>query len=234
MSRLSLISIPISVLMAANALAQNLPSANTKQAIESIEQVEPQIDFETVRDPNFKSLTVQKSDLPQETQGQYTYSDTGKTEVPFVVPNTVILQFEKDATKEDIEAFLTERNMRVIKTFPNIGAMQVETDLSEYFQPPQIGDNSANDALARGLVNAIEGLQSDKRIKSAAPDLLLEKQEITNFIKPAEIFTSPSDATQETVDWGIADIEADKVWGEPGAEDGMIFGVMDIYRIHCI
>ena len=65
--------------------------------------------------------------------------------------------------------------------------------------------------------------QSDSRIRSAAPDLLLEKQDVTNLLTPADIVT----ASAEQTDWGIADIEADKLWGLEGATDGMIFGVMD-------
>ncbi len=49
------------------------------------------------------------------------------------------------------------------------------------------------------------------------------------MLHPTEVTTSVgSGDDQEIADWGIADIEADSLWGMPGANDGVIFGVMDV------
>ena len=70
----------------------------------------------------------------------------------------MILQFKPDVSAEQINDYLQSHKLDVIKTFPTIGAVQVETDLSPYFQP-QLGDNNANQTTLRGLGKAIEHFQ---------------------------------------------------------------------------
>jgi subtilisin family serine protease len=216
-------------LAAWSAFAQNpsksLPSEVTQSAIRGLTEVEPTIVPKSTEDSQLKSLTVKRGDLQEQDRERHVFSESGQTDVPFVVPNTMILQLEPNVSTNQLDDLINDRNLSVIQRFPEIGAIQVETDLSRYFKP-QLSDNSVNDTVLRGLVDAIEDFQSDPRVRSAAPDLLMKTQNITNLSEPADIILS-TPLTKEQTDWGISDIEADQVWVLPGATNGKIFGVMD-------
>lgn len=156
----------------------------------------------------------------------------GGNSLPFVAPTSMIIQFKPQTTQAEIEDYLSENELPVIQTFPGIGAVQVEVDISEYFSP-ELSDTSANDAIIRGVLDAVADYKKDPRVLSATPDIVLtdksnhEVQEITNVLRPSEVTTIGAD-DGEASDWGIGDIEADEVWPLPGARDGVIFGVMDV------
>lgn len=157
-------------------------------------------------------------------------ANDNKASVPFVVPNSVVIQFTPETTPAEVEAYLKDKNLRVIKTFPTIGAVQVETDLSPYFAPA-LSDNGPNDAVIRGITTTIQEFKKDTRVQSVSPDVFLSDKSnhdaisIENMLHPSDVTTAVQD---EAMDWGITDIEADKLWSLPGASDGAILGIMDV------
>jgi len=150
---------------------------------------------------------------------------------PFVMPNSMIVQFSPDATADDINNYIKSKNATVLERYPTIGAVQIETDLSTYFQP-RLTDQNQNETISRGVVEAITDFRRDPRIRSATPDVFLTRKdvpqaadvEITNVL----IATGIGALATEQVDWGIADIQAESLWPLPGANDGTVFGVMDV------
>ncbi|WP_170378649.1 S8 family peptidase [Ruegeria atlantica] len=221
----------------------SLPSISTQNTIRQLTPKESvtvdgqktEIQHSDIRDQNLLQYSVTADQIPDQIQKGLNLSDDQQVEIPFAAPNTVLLQFETDVSDADVEAFLEERQLEVVRTFPKIGAIQATGDLSEYFQP-DLNDNSANDALIRGMVTAIEDFQADPRIRSATPDLVLRDQsgdppaeiQITNLLTPSDIVLSDPAASMETIDWGITDIQADQLWTLPGANDGVLLGVMDV------
>src|SRR5690606_1756914 len=164
-----------------------LPSTETTEAIGKL----PQIGFETWA----------KHALPAHewvvTEDQWTGASTGdNANLPFVVPNSMIIQSKGDVSAAEIEDYLADKDLPVIQTFPSIGAVQVEADVSSFFSP-QLSDTSANDALLRGMVAASEAFRTDDRIQSATPDFVLTDKKMdahepsyTNMLHPTEIVTS--------------------------------------------
>ena len=152
------------------------------------------------------------------------------------MPNSMIVQFSPDATESDINSYLKEKKAQVLESYPTIGAVQIEADLTQYFQM-QFTDKSQNDAIGRGVSEAIKDYQKDGRVKSATPDVYLSRKsdeeaeaEITNVLIATNI--GPL-AGQETSDWGISDIQANQLWNLPGADGGSVFGVMDVgFALH--
>lgn len=174
----------------------------------------------------YGKFIVDRENLSSEDRGKLTFDNDGKAEVPFLVPDTMIIRFDPQLSREQIDLLIQEYGFEVVQIYDKLGSMQVRTDLSEFFRP-NLTDNSANDVILRGTVAAIEKFQNDPRIISAAPDLLLRDQDVRNLLKPADIVTSGAIAANEEADWGLADIEADQLWNLPHARDGAIFGVMD-------
>lgn len=238
--RIASITAPLAMLALVIAPAQTradekkfwLPSDTTRDAIQGLQV--PAKDDEPKTRPDTRQYIVRSEQVPAGMEPRIQFQMDGTAEVPLAAPNTVIIQFEPDATEADIESFLSERDLKVIRTYPKIGALQVEGDLSSYFQP-QLTDHSANDALLRGLVEVVQDFKSDPRVRSATPDLVLRDQtqhaptgpRITNLLTPSDVVLSDPAAATETTDWGVADIEADQLWAMPGASDGALFGVMD-------
>lgn len=224
-----------SVASAANAQTERkisvLPSETTETAIRNLDKVEKA----PLRTRSLSGLKVDLEELEPSDRQRYSTSDAGAVTAPLVVPNTMILQFEPDATEEQIATYLEENDLEIIDTFPKIGAVQVETDLSGYFKP-ELTDNSANDAVLRGMVAAIMAFQADPLIRSATPDTVLRDQalpmagalEIANLLTPSDVVLSDPATATESTDWGVEDIEADQLWTMPGANDGVLFGVMDV------
>lgn len=220
-----------------------LPSEVTQQAIrelparEKIELAAPKAEIQKydIREQDFRQFSVTADKIPDDRKGQLQFNTEGQAEVPFAAPNTVILQFEPEVSVEEIAAFFAERNLEVVRTYPKIGAVQAEGDLSAYFKP-KLTDNSANDTLLRGLVAVIQDFQADPRIRSAAPDLVLRDQtnhgsgdlQIINLLTPSDVVLSDPATATEVTDWGIKDIEADQLWPLTGAQDGVLFGIMDV------
>lgn len=236
-----LISLVLSVTALGTAFSQDtsesristLPSQETQRAIEDLPATEK--DWNSGKDIEIRHFKISPEEIPPLSREKVTLDNNGQANIPFTVPNTMILQFEPEASYEQIENFLKTRNLVVIKKFPRIGAIQIEADLTPYFQS-NIGDNNANQSLLRGLTTAIEDFQKDPLIRSATPDLFLRDQvqqfvgdiSITNLMVPSDIVVATGINSNENTDWGIADIEADQLWDMPGAADGVLFGVMDV------
>jgi len=195
------------------------PSPETKWAIETLTSKRD------AGNPNLKDLKVDPSKLPPNTSAQIPVDGQGQATIPFVAQNSMILQFQPDVTQSQVDDYIKSNNLEVVRTFPSIGAVQVKTDLNRFFQP-KVTDNSVNDAILRGVVEASKEFKKDPRIRAATPDVLLRGQaEITNFMTATEQI----DKTDKKVtDWGISDIQADKLWDKDGARDGVIFGIMDV------
>jgi subtilisin family serine protease len=128
-------------------------------------------------------------------------------------------------TQSQVDDYIRTNNFEVVQTFPSIGAVQVKTDLSKFFQP-QISDDSANDAILRGLVEASTEFKKDPRIREATPDVVLRGQsDITNLMTVTNIMNG---ADTKMTDWGVQDIQADQLWDRRGARRGVIIGIMDV------
>lgn len=211
------------------ALAQfksGLPSSEARNAIQALQGMDVVRSERSSPNKSSKALIVDPHTLPQSERKKFTAVADGKASVPFVYPNTMILQLKPDINPAELQKLLTDRDLKVIRTFPNIGTIQVEADLSKFFVS-EITDNNSNDTILRGVTQAIREYNSDPRIQSAAPDLLLRDQSVTNLYSPQNIVVSGSTLATEITDWGIADIEANQVWTQAGAQDGAVIGVMD-------
>ena len=205
-----------------------LPSLETQNAIQSLRTEGRGFSKETSK--QFREFQVDPSKLPQ-TKDKVQLDAQGQARTPLIVPNTMVLLFEPTATKENLESFLKRRNLRILETFPKLGSVKVEADLSKYFAP-ELTDDNANQALLRGINRAIEDFKKDPIVRSATPDVVLRSQaeanELGNLMKASEISALVATDNKEAVDWGVNNIEADQLWSLPGAQDGVLFGVMDV------
>lgn len=201
-----------------------LPSAATTSAIEALSDlIDPEV---TSIERDYRTLMVSEP-----SPGVIRRGGGERVDVQFVETSTMFLLFEPDASESQIRNYIEDNNVILVRTFPNIGAIQVRTDLAEYFVPAEI-DADANDTLLRGLTEAIRDFQNDPIVRSAAPDLVLREQgrsttQRDGLLTPMDIVESDAASLSEVIDWGIADIEADQLWSLPGARDGVLFGVMD-------
>jgi hypothetical protein len=211
-----------------------LPSPETRNAIQSL-SIEPRPVTRgrggPASQPEFRNFKVDPERLPPATRGRVQLDEQGQASTPLLVPNTVIIQFDSNASKESIADFLERRKLRVIDTFPNLGAIKVEADLSKYFAP-ELTDDNANQALLRGVNKVIEDFKKESIVRSATPDIVLRSQadepELANLMKASDITDLLSAESKDAVDWGIGNIEADQLWDLPGAQDGVLVGVMDV------
>ena len=207
-----------------------LPSAGTSEAIQQLKAFGK--DSWIAKGLQPRELVVDPDGIDDIGREKIENNAGGDNSLPFIAPTSMIIQFKPQVTQEQIEDYLSENGLSVIQTFPGIGAVQVEVDISPYFKP-ELSDTSANDAIIRGVLAAVADFKKDPRILSATPDVVLtdksnhDQPEITNVLRPSEVTTIGAESG-EASDWGIADIEADKVWPLPGARDGVIFGVMDV------
>lgn len=217
--------------------ALGAPSLETKEAIGSLKSDSGPLKADEL---NIKSLSTE---LPttgtkdQTTTGTQDQATTGTkdqtitgtkdqtTAVPFVAQNSMILQFQPDLKQADVDDYIKSNNLQVVKTFPSIGAVQVKTDLSRFFQPKST-DAGTRDTLLRGLSDASKEFKKDPRIFEASPDVFLSGK--SDDISKLEMTTKPVYSLDtKMTDWGIHDIQADQLWDKPGAGDGAIFGVLD-------
>jgi hypothetical protein len=203
------------------------PSYETKLAVESLTPRDnsgapgPTSDFK----PSLKELKVDPTKLPPSKGTQAPVDAQGQAAVPFVAQDSMILQFQPNVSQREVDDYIKSNNLKVVKTFPSLGAVQVFTDLSRFFKS-EITDNSVNDSVLRGLVAASKEFKQDPRIREATPDLVLRGQStITNFMAATNIMDKPD---KKITDWGIQDIQADQLWKMDGASDGVIFGIMDV------
>ena len=228
---LTAIGLMCSLISASAVLAQDtlLPLPDTSFKLKQYEQLGVEDIKRGLQAP--RELVANRNNLGNTGNLKLEMND-GKATVPFVVPNSVVLQFTPDTTPAQVDDYLRSKNLRVMKTYPTIGAVQVESDLSPYFAS-QLTDNGPNDAIMRGIATIITEFRKDPRIQSVSPDVYLSDKSnhdsltIENMLSPSDV-TIDMDSQEERTDWGITDIEADKLWSLPGASDGVILGIMDV------
>ena len=184
------------------------------------------------------NLLIDLERLPVSARNKFALSeDNSRAIVPIAEEDGLIVQFEPNVSAEEIDAFLQERDLEVKWIYPPLGAMLVKTDLDNFVHSKS-GDDWSIDVSLRRLVDAVRFFEEDPRIRSATPNLLLRRQnndlppppegEIANLLTPTDVILSKPDPAAESVDWGIEDIQADQVWGEAGAQDGALLGVIDV------
>ena len=134
------------------------------------------------------------------------------SEQPFVESRTMFLLFEPDTTETQVRAYINDNNIIVVRTFPTIGAIQVNVDLDQYLEQ-QAEDRDQNDALLRGLTEAVADFSEHPIVRSASPGILMQEQS-----QPGDVVRAPTNVTEtnraaptETIDWGIVDIEAGRI-----------------------
>ncbi|WP_158000380.1 S8 family peptidase [Sinorhizobium meliloti] len=208
-----------------------LPSKDTSAAIEQLGTVGVE-EWKTQRTQP-RELTADPEGLDPAGRAALEMSGEQTKSVPFVVPNSMIIQFKPSTTAEQIEDYVKSKNVEVIQTFPNIGAIQIEVDISQYFEP-RLSDQSSNDAILRGVTTAISEFRKDSRVHAATPDILLtdksghDPEADPTSALPPETAAPVAAMAGEVMDWGVSDIEADQLWNMPGARDGAILGVLDV------
>src|SRR5258705_1269771 len=139
----------IMVVYAAPTLAQSpsrttLPSSETLNAIQLL-TIEPRSrprGGAPLR-PEFREFRVDPENLPPASKERVKVNSQGEATVPLLVPNTMVIQFQPTASKESIDDLLKNRKLRVIETFPKLGAVKLEADLTKYFGPA-LSDMNAN------------------------------------------------------------------------------------------
>lgn len=208
-----------------------LPSIRTMQAVDSLKRIPspvspPMPPAISPRDIPTKDVVIDADKRPQSPSAQSGVTADGKTKVPFVIANSMIVQFQPDLTEDQIQDYLKSNNFEVVKTFSSIGAVQIKTDLSKFYQARPT-DNNANDAVIRGFVESSAEFMKDPRVRAATPDTILTAQAtvLANLSTATGVVDKPSSMIK---DWGIADIQADWAWKQKGASDGAILGVMDV------
>jgi subtilisin family serine protease len=230
-----LASLVLALLAGSTAVAQStLPSLETQSAIQSL-PMEPRSLTRNrggaSPESAFREYKADPSKLPPSAREGVKLDDQGQANVPVLVPNTMIIQFQPNASKDSIDSLLKNRKLKVLETFPKLGAVKVEADLSKYFAP-DLSDDSANQALLRGVTRVIEDFGKEPVVRSATPDVVLRSEaadvEVRNLMNPSEVGGLALAENKEAVDWGIGNIEADKLWELPGARDGVLFGIMDV------
>ncbi|MGJ8570502.1 MAG: S8 family serine peptidase [Hoeflea sp.] len=228
---------PSSELSPELSIVTRVPSGEVSRALEALPQT-GLADW-SKQAVDLREIKPDTGNLDDVGRGKLEMNASQSATVPFVAPNTMIIQFKTETTAAEIEDYFKFKDLPVIQTFPSIGAVQVEADLSSYFTP-QLTDRSVNETILRGVTSAIADFQTDTRIQSATPDIVLTDKahhggantdtgaDITNVLHPTGIVSGFGESgDQEVTDWGVIDIEADKLWGMPGATDGVVFGVMD-------
>ena len=224
-------AISVSLAISTSALPQStLPSVKTESAIKSL-SIEPSSGAKLNSQLDFQQFKVNPEKLPAQSRDKIKLDFRGQASVPLLVPNTMILQFSPEASKESIDSLIRRRNLKVVETFPNLGAVKVEGDFSKYFTP-ELTDNDANQALLRGITKLIEDFTKEPNVRSATPDLVLkaqaESEVVSKFMSAADVSTSAPVRNPAILDWGVKNIEADQLWNFTGAEDGVLLGVMDV------
>ncbi|MEQ8286554.1 S8 family serine peptidase [Thalassospira sp.] len=188
------------------SLRASLPSYQTQKAIEQLQpaSVPEEIFFEN--DLSIANGFV--SVVPQEEQTKY----------------SMLILFRPEATAEEIRGVIEEKDFDVIRSFPEIGIVQIHSSFENFPKPNS--ENPTKLERWKWISSIARELMNDTRIRSAAPDILLYDQG-PDIVIPNSVFVSTKDKATEILDWGVRDIQADRVWELPGARDGVLFGVVD-------
>ena len=147
-----------------------LPSLELQNAIRELPVMTKE--KRTAPEPPYLTLQVNRGQTTSTDLDGASLDDAGAAAVPFVTPNVMILQFEPSVSADEIQNYVRNHNLKVVQTFPEIGAILVEVDLHSYVQLEST-DDGANERLLSGLVKAIDDFQNDPLIRLASPDLLL-------------------------------------------------------------
>lgn len=146
-------------------------------------------------------------------------------EVP-LAEDKMILSFDPDIG-EGIHDIVEDYDLTVLSASPETAQMTIQYDLGKYLKP-RTGEDT-NETLSRALVDAMTDYQAIPGVEIAAPSTFSFAQDDVVRLEAATV-ASPEvvSEAQEVVDWGVADIEAEALWTLNGANDGAIFGVLDV------
>ena len=145
-----------------------------------------------------------------------------RRQYPFASAHALILQFEPNASANDISQFVDRRALVVVDTFPLIGAIKVAFDLNAYLA-------NTDTTVIQGLLQVVDDFQADPIVRVATPDLLLHnQQESSNLLNPTNVQLSEATRFEEITGWGVRDTEADQLWHVTGANDGVLFAALDV------
>jgi hypothetical protein len=98
----------------------DLPSMVTQKAIQNLSEVTKPPTDQTLKSVETKALKVDPKDLHSNDPAKTTLDANGKADVPFVAPNSMLLQFQADTTQAEIDDFISSKKLEVVKTFPNL------------------------------------------------------------------------------------------------------------------
>jgi subtilisin family serine protease len=176
----------------------------------------------SVRGEQTQPLIIKAETLPPEMRDAVTVDSSGNARVPFLFPDSVLIQFEPFATATDIAEVIGKFGWSVRETFPHLGLIRVEANLVPYVTAAGASDDP-NGSVLQGVFDAMADYETDEFVAAAAPDLVMRGQ----FSYVAGAAPQIVKVNAETLDWGITDIEADQLWSNTAAMDGALFGVMD-------
>lgn len=179
------------------------------------------------RQVTYQTVQVSRDDLPMADRSKYSFAANNKTAVPLTVADTLLLKLDPSADEAQIAGLLEKYDFTFIEAFEALGMIKVSADLSGFFKL-EITDNDNNQMLMRGIMDIIKRYQQDPLILSVSPDSLLSDKNITNLLSPTDIVVNTDGQFIENPDWGLADIQADQLWPLDGANDGVLFGVLDV------
>lgn len=174
-----------------------------------------------IKNGDIVGYKVTKSEIDPDIASSVKFGASDSKLIPFSANGSMIISLEPNLSKEDISNMLETYNLELETIYSNIDTIHVKMNFEQYFK----ADPKENHVLyLRGLINTALYLQLDERIASVAPDTILTAEETNLPYLEAFDFTY-SDV--EVTDWGIANIQADKLWNNPRSKDGITIGILD-------
>jgi hypothetical protein len=180
-----------------------------------------------------------------------TYGQLWDPSPPFFARDTLLVTLNSSVSPEEIQGFLKRYSLTIIGTVPSLGIIRVKTGPDFTLGYPKLAqmgvdqgslwkmidsrDNvrSANQVLSK-IELISEQLQSDENVAIVSGEFFLTSASVVELPNPAySNITFPSDVNtvedldKEVADWGIGDIEADRLWAEPQARDAIQLGILD-------
>ena len=150
-----------------------------------------------------------------------------------IAPNSVLIQVHPDLSEQGLKTLLEEKDLTVIGKYPEIGTIKVLPGgwtWSSQGGPIVSGaDQKPNPIELRSVFSTLRSLEADPRVMNAAPDTILgiQEEQFSNIMSPDVVEDPLLGTNVEHIDWGVSDIEADKLWPLPGAGDAVKIGVLD-------
>lgn len=134
--------------------------------------------------------------------------------------NSMILSFREDLTIEDLKALSIEHQFKISEVYPNLNSAQIYMDFSNVETTRIEGLSEQFQALSSSTEIA-QGLRLDPKILEASP----------NFAVVGDVefsgYTNIQESGSEILDWGISDIQADKLWSHNNAINGVDLAIID-------